>query len=62
MCQKAYGNPSAIFVAFEKGYLEFVSGSPKFYKSSDIDFAEKARESAEKLQHQMDILLSEKGI
>ena len=32
------------------------------YKSSDIDFAEKARESAEKLQHQMDILLSEKGI
>ena len=36
MCQKAYGNPSAIFVAFEKGYLEFVSGSPKFYKSSDI--------------------------
>ena len=36
MCQKAYGNPSAFFVAFEKGYLEFVSGSPKFYKSSDI--------------------------
>ena len=32
------------------------------YASSDIDFAEKARESAEKLQHQMDILLSEKGI
>jgi orotidine-5'-phosphate decarboxylase len=32
------------------------------YKSSDIDFAEKSRESAEKLQHQMDILLSEKGI
>jgi orotidine-5'-phosphate decarboxylase len=32
------------------------------YKSSDIDFAEKAREEVEKLQHQMDILLSEKGI
>ena len=36
MCQKVYGNPSAIFVAFEQGYLEFVSESPKFYKSSDI--------------------------
>ena len=32
------------------------------YASSDIDFAEKAREGAEKLQHKMDILLSEKGI
>lgn len=32
------------------------------YRSSDIDFAEKARESAEKLQHQMDILLADKGI
>ena len=32
------------------------------YTSSDIDFAEKAREEAEKLQHKMDILLSEKGI
>ena len=32
------------------------------YASSDIDFAEKAREEAEKLQHKMDILLSEKGI
>ena len=32
------------------------------YASSDIDFAEKARESAENLQHQMDILLSEKDI
>ena len=36
MCQKAYGNTSAIFVAFEKGALEFTSGSPKFYHSSDI--------------------------
>ena len=35
-CQKAYGNTSAVFVAFEKGSLEFTSGSPKFYKSSDI--------------------------
>lgn len=32
------------------------------YASSDIDFSEKAREEAEKLQHKMDILLSEKGI
>jgi len=32
------------------------------YASFDIDFAEKAREEAEKLQHKMDILLSEKGI
>ena len=32
------------------------------YASFDIDFAEKAREEAEKLQHNMDILLSEKGI
>jgi len=32
------------------------------YASSDIDFAEKAREEAEKIQHKMDILLSEKGI
>lgn len=32
------------------------------YASSDIDFAEKAREEAEKLQHKMDILLSEYGI
>ena len=32
------------------------------YASSDIDFAEKSREEAEKLQHKMDILLSEKGI
>ena len=32
------------------------------YASSDIDFAEKAREESEKLQHKMDILLSEKGI
>jgi hypothetical protein len=36
MCQKAYGNTSAVFVAFEKGTLEFISGSPKFYRSSDI--------------------------
>jgi len=32
------------------------------YASSDIDFAEKAREESEKLQHKMDILLSENGI
>ena len=32
------------------------------YASSDIDFAEKSREEVEKLQHKMDILLSEKGI
>ena len=36
MCQKAYGNTSAIFVAFEKGALEFTSGPPKFYHSSNI--------------------------
>ena len=36
MCQKAYGNTSTVFVAFEKGTLEFISGSPKFYRSSDI--------------------------
>ena len=35
-CQKAYGNTSAVFVAFEKGSLEFTSGSPKFYRSSNI--------------------------
>ena len=35
-CRKAYGNTLAVFVAFEKGSLEFTSGSPKFYKSSDI--------------------------
>ena len=32
------------------------------YASSDIDFAEKAREEAEKLQHKMNILLSENGL
>ena len=32
------------------------------YASSDIDFAEKARQEVGKLQHRMDILLSEKGI
>ena len=32
------------------------------YASSDLDFAEKAREKAEILQHKMDIFLSEKGI
>jgi len=32
------------------------------YASSDIDFAEKARQESEKIQHKMDILLSEKGI
>jgi len=32
------------------------------YASSSIDFAEKAREEAQKLQHKMDALLSEKGI
>ena len=30
MCQKAYGNTSAVFVAFEKGTLEFISGSQNF--------------------------------
>ena len=32
------------------------------YASTEIDFAEKAREEAQKLQFKMDILLSEKGI
>jgi len=32
------------------------------YASSDIDFAERAREESEKLQHKMDILLSENGL
>ena len=32
------------------------------YASSSIDFAEKAREESQKLQHKMDNLLSEKGI
>ena len=36
ICQKAYGQTSATFVAFEKGELEFTIGLPKFYKSSDI--------------------------
>ena len=36
MCQREYGNTSAVFVAFEKGTLEFISRSPKFYHSSDI--------------------------
>tara|TARA_B100000700_G_C14815190_1_gene747148 strand:+ start:207 stop:353 length:147 start_codon:yes stop_codon:yes gene_type:complete len=36
MCQKASGQTSAIFVAFEKGDLELTIGSPKFYKSSSI--------------------------
>ena len=36
MCQKAYGNTSAIFVAFDVGQLEFTSGFPKYFKSSDI--------------------------
>jgi hypothetical protein len=36
ICQKAYGQTSGIFVAFEKGDLELTSGSPKFYKSSNI--------------------------
>ena len=35
-CQRAYGNTSAIFVAFEKGDLKFTSGAPKFYRSSNI--------------------------
>ena len=35
-CQRAYGNTSAIFVAFDKGDLEFISGAPKFYQSSNI--------------------------
>ena len=32
------------------------------YASTEIDFAEKARQEAQKLQFKMDILLSEKGI
>ena len=32
------------------------------YASTEVDFAEKAREEAQKLQFKMDILLSEKGI
>ena len=32
------------------------------YESSSIDFAEKAREEAQKLQQEMTVLLSEKGI
>jgi hypothetical protein len=37
MCQKAYGQPSGIFVGFEgaqKGVLRFTKGEPKYYKSS----------------------------
>ena len=36
MCQKAYGNTCATFAAFDKGQLEFVSGLPKYFQSSDI--------------------------
>ena len=36
ICQKSYGNTSAIFVAFEKGSLVFTLGAPKFYNSSNI--------------------------
>ena len=36
MCQKAYGNTSATFVAFDTGNLEFTNGSPKYFQSSDI--------------------------
>ena len=32
------------------------------YASTEVDFAEKAREEAQKLQFKMDILLSEKGV
>ena len=35
-CQKAYGNTSAIFVAFEKDDLEFTSGASKPYQSSNL--------------------------
>ncbi len=37
MCQKAYGQPSGIFVGFvgaQKGALRFTKGEPKYYKSS----------------------------
>lgn len=36
MCQKAYGNTSATFAAFGQGQLEFTSGLPKYFRSSDI--------------------------
>ena len=36
MCQRAYGNTSATFVAFDTGNLEFTKGSPKYYQSSVI--------------------------
>ena len=36
MCQKAYGNTSATFVAFDAGQLEFTSGLPKYFQSSEI--------------------------
>ena len=37
MCQKAYGQPSGIFVGFkgpQKGALRFTKGMPKYYQSS----------------------------
>ncbi len=37
MCQKAYGQPSGIFVGFmgaKRGALRFTKGKPKYYKSS----------------------------
>ena len=36
MCERAYGNTSATFVAFDIGNLEFTKGSPKYYQSSVI--------------------------
>ena len=36
MCQKAYGNTSATFVAFDAGQLEFTSWLPKYFQSSEI--------------------------
>jgi len=36
MCQRAYGNTSATFMAFDKGNFKFTKGSPKYYQSSDI--------------------------
>ncbi len=34
MCQKAYGQTSAIMVGFEPRALRFTEGEPKYYKSS----------------------------
>ena len=34
MCQRAYGQTSAIMVGFEPGAFRFTKGEPKYYKSS----------------------------